>query len=102
MKYKLALALKNTGFFDKDKKSPHYQDKKIQNALGNPIRTPTLDELIGACGDEFCGLIRFISNGVWECNGIGKKIGRISTQANTPEEAVANLWLKLNDTPRRN
>jgi len=52
-------------------------------------RFPTLSELIEACGDKIDGLQR----------GFGKWYAVTTTsskEGNTPEEAVANLWLELN------
>ena len=58
---------------------------------------PTLSELIEAVGDKFESILHF--GGKWQTN-------RVSPEAEyriedvmwyeTPEEAVANLWLKLN------
>jgi hypothetical protein len=60
---------------------------------------PTLSELIEACGYNFGALIyRFQDQNVgwiYECI-----YGGIKTQGSTPEEAVANLWLELNESKR--
>ena len=70
---------------------------------------PTLSELIEACGNRFKSINR-IEDDLWEAEGyefnknernteikgiiMGKKF---SIFDKTPEEAVANLWLKLNE-----
>ena len=104
MKYKLAKQLKNAGFSQKDTiYSMAYgkQDKtKIYSVIdiyegGDDIDciVPTLSELIEACGEEF------------ECVGRNDEFGGgwIATdkkdkwsRGKTPKEAVAKLWLKLN------
>ena len=67
------------------------------------LYVPTLSELIEECGDN-CRLLIKNPNNDWEAgygfdyylydNRINEK--RPSSIGNTPEEAVANLWLKLN------
>lgn len=50
---------------------------------------PTLEELIEACGEEFC--LTTLSDGTW------KVLGRnIATTGSTHVIAVARLWLALN------
>jgi hypothetical protein len=60
---------------------------------------PTLSELIEACGDKFNNLYKSPSG--WEAKGRQEKYDDpISDQmicgGQTPEEAVARLWLALN------
>ena len=66
---------------------------------------PTLSELIKACGNSFLGLSRtreaITSEKTlhWRADGSysGSNLGfTIAIMESTPEEAVANLWLKLN------
>jgi len=59
---------------------------------------PTLSELIEACGHYFYQLTKE-DNGSWTCASINgyPKSGFGVTNSSTPEEAVANLWLALND-----
>lgn len=49
-----------------------------------------LSSLIEACGSKFHHLLNNIHE--WRASGISGEFGR----GNTPEEAVARLWLKLN------
>lgn len=54
---------------------------------------PTLSELIEACGEEFhCILKRGEEEGdKWEARSLNTRVN-----ANTPEEAVAQLWIAIN------
>ena len=62
-------------------------------------KTPKLKELIDACGSRF-GKLEFVpleeSNGVAEWRAYARD-NSWKTAYETPEEAVANLWLKLNE-----
>ena len=71
---------------------------------------PTLSELIAACGDSFGTLERY--NGDFEIGYVLKikwlvrrKFGvsdsDIPVEGETPEEAVAKLWLALNEKSRK-
>ena len=62
---------------------------------------PTLSELIEACGNRFGILERDKATGAWNCvsdiKGDGETVAEGSyAVAETPEEAVAILWLALN------
>jgi hypothetical protein len=63
------------------------------------ISAPTLSELIEACGKEFESLGKLEEKGyewyteTWGRNGEYERI-----YGSTPEEAVARLWLALNQT----
>ena len=62
---------------------------------------PTLSELIKECGKNICNLQQIING--WQADECEEespmyKMGnRIETYGNNPEEAVAKLWLKLNN-----
>ena len=93
MTYELARELKDAGF-------PAYDDMKPLPGpeggedwpVSNIVITPTLSELIEACGDRFFSLekARVLNDNfsTWSCNLDGELYL-------TPEEAVAKLWLKL-------
>lgn len=76
--------------------------KRVDHSDGVEIReeyiTPTLEELIEACGISFFDLRRYIdtsnNNLIWAASGV-KNWGNYET-GSTPSEAVANLWLALN------
>jgi hypothetical protein len=99
--YETAKQLKDAGF-------PQFTELQLKEAEKyrgtNPdyIRYPTLSELIAECGDYFVNLERL--PGMWVTN-IGKVTGddkdTYQTDGDTPEEAVASLWLaiKKNATP---
>lgn len=57
---------------------------------------PTLEELIEACGDNFCELKRDYHTKTWRATTY-KFVGfdSLTIDSETPEEAVANLWLAL-------
>lgn len=63
---------------------------------------PTLSELIEACGNRFFGFFRCTahSNGgyCWKAEAVDSmgNIDDLVQSGETPEEAVANLWLALN------
>lgn len=88
MKYELAKSLKDAGW-----KFPTFSDGE------EVLVAPTLEELIGACGDGFQALI-YKGIEIWLADG-GERIGGIYgnehlLQAKTPTEAVARLWIALN------
>jgi hypothetical protein len=98
MNYELAKKLKDAGFPLEEIESGTFMGKSSRlffyyNIGGTAYYEPTLSELINACGDGLINLWNF--NGFWGTNfkfGIsGETVG------DTPEEAVANLWLKLNE-----
>ena len=122
MNYELAKKLKDAGFPQGASKMAHFPElcglETKQSWHGDKpyrfhdwdeslkccefISTPTLSELISACGDEFDTLHH---NGViWQAGiGDGEDGGSFVAdyvpmgESSTPEEAVANLWLALNE-----
>ena len=113
MNYKLAKQLREAGtdqHFDTkkgrrywmyDKSDDDYvqivHDGNIDNALDDEqlFYTPSLSELIDACGDEFYSLIK--NEKIWIVKGKEDLSGfRDVFNDKTPEEAVAKLYLKLN------
>ena len=101
MNYELAKQLRDNGFPQEQVEVkdglPGYA-QSIQNGNhhldeGGKVYEPTLSELIEACGEDFKKLFRYtLENEIWfECNDITTICG------STPEEAVANLWLALNN-----
>lgn len=104
MNYELALKLKEAGF----------PQKTTIKACANGICTdvglpyePTLSELIAACGDKFGALEKIALTGIeWQAfsrqefqkyGQDSRLVGNATGYAgSTPEEAVANLYLALN------
>ncbi len=109
MRYELAKKLKDAGFpqtrmemvkfslAEKPIELP-YIVGAIATTLGGSeewrIISPSLSELIEACGEKFGVLERFKHSGKFGAY-IPNDIGTSGT-GSTPEEAVANLWLDLN------
>jgi len=122
--YKLAKKLKDAGYKQPELYTPVDECRKEEGWRGEfkmvnkqLAYLPTLSELIDACGEEFNSLTK----DVWECygreDGAGKdhkwgacfrKVGTkncgvcrdvsfTNVYGETAEEAVANLWLKLNE-----
>lgn len=113
MNYALAKELKDAGFptkplglwITKDNSEPHLLPKNIQpgdiiatDYKDHAVYVPTLSELIEACGKDFASL-EFHPNDEtgprwWTASHLSS--GMIETMGDTPEEAVARLWLALN------
>lgn len=102
MDYELVLELKNAGFpqgGDGYWIDETYRSRDIGHALS--IYEPTLSELIEACGDELRGIVhdramKNDNNEEWRCDRI--EHGSFESYIGpTPEEAVAKLWLAINN-----
>ncbi len=98
--YKLIKELKEAGFPIKtlDDIGDNLPDTTVvyKRTFVEGLMAPTLSELIEACGEEFKGLSRIKENpekNRWVAFGFNSEF---AFQA--PEEAVAKLWLKLNET----
>lgn len=86
--YTLAKRLKEAGFPQKNlDKSPFGSVLRDEEVVANP----TLSELIEACGDGFVVLERKLT-GLWFAQGKGWY-----ANGSTPDIAVANLYLALNE-----
>ena len=109
MTYQLAKKLKDAGFpqgntvITNNEKCDNPDCLRGHEAMYcHSAYAPALSELIEACRDGFRELVRDTSTSeiIWECNvyaDVDEKIEPNSwTEGNTPEEAVANLWLELN------
>jgi hypothetical protein len=60
------------------------------------VSIPTLNELIKACGEKFGGLENFLEGTTNRFRAYTQFPDTLSGYADTPEEAVARLWLLLN------
>lgn len=95
--YELAKKLKEAGFYNKYEKINKENNKKkflkLKGVLtfGQPDLSPTLSELIEACGDKI--QVIYFGN---ECGAESFETGDRG-RGDTPEEAVANLWLEINE-----
>ena len=105
--YELAKKLKDAGFpqngpgkFEFGCRLPR-EAMTLKHGFGSNcdclVKFPTLSELIEGCGDDFGSLdMRFITPKTWHASEHympTEPLGR----GDTPEEAVANLWLALNN-----
>jgi hypothetical protein len=116
MNYELAKQLKDEGFEQEreDINSKHYlvgTDKWMTLETANKIKSgvsvmnfdkclvyiPTLSELIDACGDGF-GSLNKDNNFIGGFIAFGGIIGEtLECRGKNPKEAVAKLWLELNE-----
>lgn len=89
MNYELAKKLKEAGF-------PLKQDtyEAFAHVEGFRYVLPTLEELIEACGEEIGGIVRSKEGNLWST--LDRAGDYALPFSDTPKEAVANLWLKLN------
>jgi hypothetical protein len=98
MTYELAKQLKDAGF-------PFNWGVNGDTMLYDDF--PSLSELIEACGDKFVlhspkskdinEEYYTPSETEWTAYSQTERFGTIIYKGSTPEEAVANLWLKLNE-----
>ena len=124
MNYELAKELKEAGF--KHNWTGNGGEVKCFYEVGQQIRSgyvaeefvppeaipcPTLSELIEACGEEFLGLFKMNHPndiGKWGVMRAGVPVKKVvekngntllaaQFESSTPEEAVARLWLALNE-----
>lgn len=108
MKYELAKKLKDAGLkiesdFGYVYLEPWQGATHIYDLCCDPrtdgkdyVYAPTLSELIEACGDVFNSLNRQKLINKWYVNFDREYDYEPESEGDTPEEAVANLWLKLN------
>ena len=102
--YELAKELKEAGFpQDKilfvfadyaDDGHPSIQHRSQLKPNYGQTASPTLSELIDACGGYFSSLNRGID--YWFANGV-KGVHGFNERGSTHKEAVARLWLALQD-----
>lgn len=100
IKKEIALKLKESGF-PMDLSGDWVSTKGIPILENERVYIPDLSELIDACGNSFYRLDKMVHTelGKWLAHGHlvkGDTTTRLLEYADTPDEAVANLWLKLN------
>lgn len=96
MNYELAKQLKDMGFPNQFSSALRTKDKGGwgygKDSAQDGVYYPTLSELIEACGEQFYALhnmtIGWTAETLWDG-------ARIKVTGETPEEAVAKLWLAL-------
>lgn len=114
MNYELAKKLKDAGFPQSQhiggngrtlfEDTPKVSEEEIlEDAVNETLKwqayCPTLEELIEACGNDIATLDRVTMG--WRASGsiVDTEMGYKGVDAfgSTPEEAIANLWLVLNE-----
>ena len=85
MNYQLAKALMQAGFPQKGA-GGYVSDPA--NIVDKPLYSPTLEELIEACGVDFKCLNKYL-NDTWDA----KHANGHDFDGTTPAEAVARLWI---------
>ncbi len=108
MNYELAKKLKGVGFpqggdgrFSNENGMPIPMFQPEVGEFGNFVYIPTLSELIETCGDKQIVIWRFKRKWYAGIYKYGSDIyiddyPSYDAEGETPEEAVANLWLELN------
>ena len=89
LSYETARNLKDAGWATYCKETVYGHD---QDFGGHYLEAPTLSELIEACGEEFHGLYKSEGENLFFAFSPEEKSG---VEGETPEEAVANLWIEL-------
>lgn len=91
LSYELCKRLKDAGFpHDWEEFSNHDEELLVIDwGIYNNAYSPSLSELIEACGEKFMSLSYY----PWTAVGDRERV--IVCTSKTPEEAVASLWLKL-------
>jgi len=106
MTYETAKKLKDAGFPKEGgwyflTPDGEYKDAACANEKPEDVFPPDLSELIEACGDKFVNLERDHIDPKKHASFVawGKIGGNVESYGYsiTPEEAVADLWLALND-----
>lgn len=92
MNYELAKQLKDAGF-----PLPR-MGGWIREEGQEPIAAPNLSELIAACGDRLMSVNKHPWKGNWYATGMATGWFKVPQEfGDSPEEAVARLWLALNN-----
>lgn len=108
MTYELAKKLKEAGFPMESTGFGEFcihdlPDGMCDKECDYVVSFPSLEELIEACGDYFVDIQRLAEND-WKAGGgtvVDGKIGyNCEVRAQSPSEAVANLWLALNENKK--
>lgn len=101
IEFKTAKELKKLGFAQEGESNDYYNKQGICMGANEWRKSqfpdyycPTLSELVEACGKEFYDLRR-LKDGSWYA--WPNKMGRMGEEGNSPEQAVARLWIVLQD-----
>jgi hypothetical protein len=103
--FDLAKRLKAAGFpqrftggsaFNEQGLAIQLNGERSWKAMDSDVSIPTMNELIKACGEKFGGLERFLDGTKNRFRAYTIFPDTPSGYADSPEEAVARLWLLLN------
>ena len=103
--FNLAKRLKNAGFpqrftggfaFNEQGLAIQLIGDRQWQAMDTHVSIPNLNELIKACGEKFGGLERFLDGTRNRFRAYTQVPNIPSGYADTPEDAVARLWLLMN------
>jgi len=108
MKYELALKLKEAGFPQRELEEGDFTLCQHNNGDIHEIDEscehvviPSLSELIEACKEDFHSLHRLVHRPLeqerWQVRGVKTKSTEHIVYGSTSEEAIANLYLALNN-----
>jgi hypothetical protein len=95
MNYELAKELMDAGFPQGGSGDWVVDPNAVVVRSGERVYAPTLSELIEACGERFAGLDR-LADRTWAARTIDYSNDWGHEHGSTSEEAVARLWLALN------
>jgi hypothetical protein len=97
MKYELAKALEAAGFPQGGEGKWMFPSEKLVVHSNDRVYVPTLDEIIDACGEQFCSLTKIYTGSRVEAwQACSDKECFVSGEGSTRDEAVGHLWLALN------
>ena len=101
MDYELAKELKDAGFPQNGTGGWTYAPDKLVTRPTDRVYVPTLEELIEACAERFAGLDRqgkgWRATGIMVAGDLNRHETLIPLDGATHSEAVARLWLDLNE-----
>ena len=95
MNYDLAKQLRDAGFPQGGKGGRAFPPDAVLARMTDRVYLPTLSDLIEACGEIFQAL-RHPAQGGWQAFSVIERAGGMEIGiGETPDEAVARLWLTL-------
>jgi len=92
--YKLALALRDAGFPQKNLIKAIREGKSAGIGEYAPYK-PTLSELVESCIGEYWFTLAELKPHAWRAEGKTLDLNTLKGEGKTPSEAVANLYIAL-------
>jgi hypothetical protein len=97
MNYGLAKALEEAGFTQGGEGKWIFPPEKLVAHSNDRVYIPTLDEIIDACGEQFCSFTKiYTGNRMQGWQACSDKECFFSGEGATAKIAAAHLWLALN------